>query len=65
MSNNSRSNNSSSGGGCLVAVIMAVIAMPLLGLYLAFAGESDDQKVIGVALLIVGIIVWIKLGMAG
>lgn len=40
-----------------------VIAMPLVGLYLAFAEESGEQKFLGVALLIVGIIVYAKFGM--
>lgn len=61
MSNNNRS--SDSGSGCLVVVVLAIIAMPLVGLYLAFAGESSEQKLLGVALLIVGIIVYAKFGM--
>ena len=48
MSKNSRSNDS--GMGCLVMLVLAVIAMPLVGLYLAFAGESSEQKFLGVAL---------------
>ena len=46
MSKNSRSNDS--GMGCLAILILAVIAMPLVGLYLAFAGESSEQKMLGV-----------------
>lgn len=61
MSKNSRSNDG--GMGCLVILVLAVIAMPLVGLYLAFAGESSEQKMLGVALLIVGIIVYAKFGM--
>ena len=60
MSNN-RGNDS--GSGCLVMMILAVLAMPLVGLYLAFAGEKKEQKYLGVALLIVGIIVYAKVGM--
>lgn len=60
MSKNSRSNDG--GTGCLVMLVLAVIAMPLVGLYLAFAGESSEQKFLGVALLIVGIIVYAKCG---
>lgn len=61
MSRNSKSNDS--GMGCLVMMVLAVVAMPLVGLYLAFAGKESGQKVLGVALLIVGIIVWAKCGM--
>lgn len=59
----SNSRNSDGGTGCLIVAILAVIAMPLVGLYLAFAGESSEQRYLGIALLIVGIIVYIKLGM--
>lgn len=51
------------GSGCLILLVLAVIAMPLVGLYLAFAGEEKEQKYLGVALLIVGIIVYAKFGM--
>jgi len=61
MSKNSGSNDS--GMGCLAILVLAVIAMPLVGLYLALAGESSEQKFLGVALLIVGIIVYAKFGM--
>ena len=61
MSKNSRSNDG--GTGCLVMLILAVIAMPLVGLYLAFAGESREQKFLGVALFIVSVIVYAKFGM--
>ena len=64
MSNNNKSNDSG-GLGCAFMLMMAVVAMPLLGLYLIAAGEEDGQRILGVALLIVGIIVWIKCGMIG
>ena len=64
MSGNNR-NNDSGGLGCAVMMIVAVVAMPLVGLYLLAAGKEDAQKILGVALFIVGIIVWIKFGMIG
>lgn len=48
-----------SGMGCLVMIIMALIAMPLVGLYMLIKGKDDGQKVIGLILLVVGIIIWI------
>lgn len=62
MSRNNKSNDS--GIGCALVLILAVFAMPLVGLYLAVAGEEEGQKVLGVVLLIVGIIVWIKIGVS-
>lgn len=64
MSGNNR-NNDSGGLGCAVMMIVAVVAMPLVGLYLLAAGKEDAQKILGVALFIVSIIVWIKFGMIG
>lgn len=64
MSNNNKSNDGG-GIGCAMMLFFAVAAMPLLGLYLIAAGEEDGQRILGVALLIVGIIVWIKCGMIG
>ena len=62
MSRNNKSNDS--GVGCALVLMLAVFAMPLVGLYLAVAGEEEGQKVLGVVLLIVGIIVWIKIGVS-
>lgn len=61
MSNSSRSDGG--GIGYLAILVLAVFAMPLVGLYLAFAGESRERRGLGVALLIVGIIVYAKFGM--
>ena len=62
MSKNSKS--SDSGIGCALVLMLAVFAMPLVGLYLALAGEEKEQRMLGVVLLIVGIIVWIKIGVS-
>lgn len=64
MSGNKK-NNDSTGLGCVVMMFIAIVAMPLVGVYLLAAGKEDAQKILGVALLIVGIIVWIKFGMIG
>ncbi len=53
------SSSDDSGMGCLVMIILAMVAMPLVGLYMAFKGKDDGQKVLGVVLTIVGIIIWI------
>lgn len=61
MSKNSSSNDS--GMGCLIILIIAVFAMPVVGIYFICAGESKEQKLLGVALFIVSIIVYAKFGM--
>ena len=45
--------------GCLVYAIIAVIAMPIVGLYLISAGDTDGKKAAGVVLIILSIIFWI------
>ena len=62
MSKNNRNNDS--GLGCAVMLMLAVFAMPLVGLYLAASAEEEGERVLGVALLIVGVIVWIKMGVS-
>lgn len=47
-----------SGIGCLVMIILAWIAMPLVGIYMIISEKDSSQKTIGVILLIVGIIIW-------
>jgi len=49
MSNNNKSTDSG-GLGCAFMLMMAVVAMPLLGLYPIAAGEEDEQRSLGVAL---------------
>lgn len=45
--------------GCLVMIVLALIAMPLVGIYMLITGKDSSQKIIGTILLIVGIIIWI------
>ena len=61
MSRNSKSNDS--GMGCVLVLVMMVLAMPIVGLYLAFSGKSSGQKGLGVVLFVVSIIVYAKYGL--
>lgn len=61
-----RRNSDDSGLGCLVLIIIAMIAMPLTGLYLALNKESDETtKGIGWILVIIGSIFWIYVAAKG
>lgn len=54
-----------SGGGIitlLVIIILAIYAMPLVGGYVLVTGKDEGSKVLGGSLLIVGIIIWIVMG---
>lgn len=52
--NNSDDNN---GLGCALLLVAIVFAMPLVGIYLIVKG-SDEDKSVGIALLILGIVLW-------
>lgn len=54
--------NDDSGFGCVVILLFAVFAMPIVGLYMVFKGD-EEQKVLGIILTIVGAILWIYLGL--
>lgn len=52
--NNSDDNN---GLGCALLLVAIVFAMPLVGIHLIVKG-SDEDKSVGIALLILGIVLW-------
>ena len=53
-----------SGGGCLVLLILAIVAMPIAGLYLITKKDGDDgTKAIGWILLILGAVIWIYIAL--
>lgn len=58
----SKRNQSNDGlPGCVIILILSVFAMPLVGLYLAVTGKGES-KGLGIALLVVGLIIWIVIG---
>lgn len=61
MSRNSRSDDS--GLGCVMVLLLAIVAMPFVGLYLLLTAKEEGQRILGIALIIVGIAVWIKSGL--
>lgn len=61
MSRNSRSDDS--GLGCVMVLLLAIVAMPFVGLYLLLTAKEEGQQILGIALIIVGIAVWIKSGL--
>lgn len=45
--------------GCLALFLLAVFAMPVVGLYLLIKKDADDgTKILGGVLLVVGLILW-------
>ena len=50
-----------SGLGCVVIILLAIFAMPIVGLYMVFKGD-EGQKALGIILTVIGVILWIYLG---
>ena len=46
----------------IALLILAVIAMPIAGLYFLISGKDPSKKVIGGILLVIGIIFWVYCG---
>lgn len=44
MSHNCRNGRNDSGVGCVVMLVLAIIAMPIVGIYLACTGEENGQN---------------------
>lgn len=54
-----------SGGGLislLAIMLIAIYAMPFVGGYVLITGKDDGSKLLGGSLLVVGIIIWIAMG---
>lgn len=54
-----------SGGGLwglLAIIVIAIYALPIVGVFLMIGGKTNDEKVLGVILTVVGIIIWSIIG---
>lgn len=59
---NRRQGNSDDGMmGCLAIVILAIIAMPIVGVVMMISKEQE-KKTIGLILTIIGVVLWIVIG---
>lgn len=47
--------------GCVVILLLAIFAMPIVGIYMMAKGD-ETQKGLGLVLTIIGAIIWIYLG---
>jgi len=45
------------GMGLIVGVVLAAFCLPLLGVYLFINARSDEDKVVGAVIAIVGVII--------
>ena len=56
-----RKRNDDAATGCIVYAILALILMPLVGLYLVFS-KDPEKRTWGWVLLVVGVILWTVFG---
>ena len=57
---NRKQNSNSDGALAIFIVLIAIVLMPIAGIYL-LTKDSTKEKVIGIVLTIVGIMLWIAL----
>ena len=50
------SSGDEAGLGCLVAIMLAILALPVLGVYLLVKGENDTQRIIGLVIVVLCVI---------
>lgn len=56
-----RHSNDDAAMGCIVYLLLILFFMPLVGLYFV-CGKDPEKKTLGWVLLIIGIILWIVVG---
>ena len=60
------SKNSSDGIISMIAiVILVILATPIYGIYLLTNGKTEEQKALGILLIVVGLIIWLATGILG
>ena len=60
------SKNSSDGIVSMIAiVILVILATPIYGIYLLTNGKTENQKALGIVLIVVGLIIWLATGIIG
>lgn len=50
--------------GSLAMIILGLVALPIVGLVMMLNSKTEDNKVLGGVLLVVGIVLWIIIGIA-
>lgn len=50
--------------GSLAMIILGLVALPIVGLVMMLNSKTEDNKILGGVLLVVGIVLWIIIGIA-
>ena len=50
--------------GSLAMIILGLVALPIVGLVMMLNSKTEDNKVLGGVLLVLGIVLWIIIGIA-
>ena len=54
----------SDGLGCLALILLGIFALPVIGIYQIITG-NEEEKTTGAGLLIIGLIIWVIIAIAG
>ena len=54
-----KQNSDKDADGIIAIIILAIIMMPIVGVYLLFFGKNEKQRGIGLILLIIYLLCWI------
>ena len=59
-------NKSSDGINSMLAmIILAILAMPIFGIYTVTHSAKEDDKTLGIVMFVLGIIIWFVTGIIG
>lgn len=64
MARRGRGRGGSDIDGSLAMIILGLVALPIVGLVMMLNSKTEDNKVLGGVLLVVGIVLWIIIGIA-
>ena len=56
-----RKNSNSSADGALAMILLALVALPIVGLYLTVKGRTEDDKAAGIVMLVISAVIFIAM----
>ena len=60
-----KNKSSDSINSMLAMVILAILVMPFFGIYTVTHSTKEDDKTLGIVMIVLGIIIWLVTGLIG
>ena len=54
-----RKNSNSSADGAIAMILLALVALPIVGLYLTIKGRTEDDKATGIIMLVISAVIFV------